>query len=110
MLQILKGLITPQKAETVIVIPSITGLYLPYTVHTMGGPPAYSPMTKEVLTLLGKRVRLGRLERRWTVAELATRVGVSPVRRRWQGFRLKTWDGPGCGSIAPSASGAPAQW
>ncbi|MXX00594.1 MAG: helix-turn-helix transcriptional regulator [Acidimicrobiia bacterium] len=45
----------------------------------MGGPPAYSPMTKEVLTLLGKRVRLGRLERRWTVAELATRVGVSPV-------------------------------
>lgn len=36
-------------------------------------------MTVEAVRLLGSRVRLGRRERRWTVAELATRVGVSPV-------------------------------
>ncbi len=45
----------------------------------MGGPPTYSPATMEALHLLGKRVRLARLERRWTLAELAERVGVSPV-------------------------------
>ena len=49
-----------------------------YTVD-MGGPKAFAPVTLEAVRLLGSRVRLGRRERRWTVAELATRVGVSPV-------------------------------
>ena len=33
----------------------------------------------EALRLLGDRVRLARRERRWTIAELAERVGVSQV-------------------------------
>jgi transcriptional regulator with XRE-family HTH domain len=33
----------------------------------------------EAVRLLGQRVRLGRRERRWTVAQLAERVGVSEV-------------------------------
>ena len=33
----------------------------------------------EALRLLGDRVRLARRERRWTIVELAERVGVSPV-------------------------------
>jgi transcriptional regulator with XRE-family HTH domain len=37
----------------------------------------YTSVTRESARLLGMRVRLGRLERRWTVAELAQRVGVS---------------------------------
>ncbi|MCY3960891.1 MAG: helix-turn-helix transcriptional regulator [bacterium] len=45
----------------------------------MGGPRVYAPMTVEAIRLLGSRVRLGRRERRWTIAELAERVGVSPV-------------------------------
>lgn len=40
---------------------------------------AYAPVTLEGCRLLGDRVRLARRERRWTVAELAERVGVSPV-------------------------------
>ncbi len=36
-------------------------------------------MTREAVGLLGDRVRLARRERRWTVEELAERVGVSPV-------------------------------
>ena len=36
-------------------------------------------MTLEASRLLGSRVRLARRERRWTVEELAERVGVSPV-------------------------------
>ena len=36
-------------------------------------------MTVEAIRLLGNRVRLARRERRWTVVELAERVGVSPV-------------------------------
>lgn len=40
-------------------------------------PRAYSPLTLEAASLLGARVRLGRRQRRWTVAELAERVGVS---------------------------------
>ena len=36
-------------------------------------------MTMEALRLLGDRVRLARRERRWTVEDLAARVGVSPV-------------------------------
>ncbi len=49
-----------------------------YTVD-MGGPKAFAPVTLEAVRLLGSRVRLGRRERRWTVVELAERVGVSPV-------------------------------
>jgi transcriptional regulator with XRE-family HTH domain len=40
---------------------------------------AYSPLTIEAARLLGERVRLARRERRWTVEELAERVGVSHV-------------------------------
>ena len=36
-------------------------------------------MTIEALRLLGSRVRLARRQRRWTIIELAERVGVSPV-------------------------------
>jgi transcriptional regulator with XRE-family HTH domain len=40
---------------------------------------AYSPVTVEAAGLLGARVRLARRERRWTLQELADRVGVSHV-------------------------------
>ena len=40
-------------------------------------PHAYSPQAEEAARLLGGQVRLGRLERRWTVEELAERVGVN---------------------------------
>ncbi len=43
---------------------------------------AFSSATREVARLLGQQVRLGRLHRRWTIAELATRVGVSEVTMR----------------------------
>jgi transcriptional regulator with XRE-family HTH domain len=49
---------------------------------TTPGPTAYSPVAKEAARLLGNRVRLARKERRWTVADLAERVGVSPVTMR----------------------------
>jgi transcriptional regulator with XRE-family HTH domain len=42
----------------------------------------YSPRTIEAAELLGTQVRIGRLERRWTVQELAERVGVSVVTLR----------------------------
>ena len=45
----------------------------------MGGTRVYAPVTLEGCRLLGSRVRLARRERRWTVVELAERVGVSPV-------------------------------
>jgi transcriptional regulator with XRE-family HTH domain len=37
----------------------------------------YSPVTVEAARLLGARVRLARRERRWTLQELADRVGVT---------------------------------
>ncbi|HEX7246146.1 MAG TPA: helix-turn-helix transcriptional regulator [Solirubrobacterales bacterium] len=43
----------------------------------MKGARTYSPLTLEAASLLGSNVRLGRRQRRWTVAELAERVGVS---------------------------------
>ena len=43
----------------------------------MGEAKTYSPLTLEAAKLLGSDVRLGRRQRRWTVAELAERVGVS---------------------------------
>ncbi len=42
-------------------------------------PVALSPVAREAARLLGQRVRLAWRERRWTVVELAERVGVSPV-------------------------------
>jgi transcriptional regulator with XRE-family HTH domain len=43
----------------------------------------YSPHTVEAIRLLGEQVRLGRRERRWTMEELAERVGVSvPTMRK----------------------------
>jgi transcriptional regulator with XRE-family HTH domain len=38
---------------------------------------AYSPLTIEAARLLGARIRATRRERRWTVEELAERVGVA---------------------------------
>jgi len=37
----------------------------------------YSPPAKEAARLLGARIRLSRKERRWTVGQLAERVGVT---------------------------------
>jgi transcriptional regulator with XRE-family HTH domain len=37
----------------------------------------YSPATQEAAQILGKRIRVARVERRWTLAELAERVGTS---------------------------------
>lgn len=42
----------------------------------------YSPATVEAARLLGARVRLARRERRWTLQELADRVGVTHVTMR----------------------------
>jgi len=42
----------------------------------------YSPVTVQVAKLLGARVRLARRERRWTLQELAERVGVTHVTMR----------------------------
>ena len=39
----------------------------------------FSPVTLEAARLLGLRVALARRERRWTLAELAERVGASVV-------------------------------
>jgi transcriptional regulator with XRE-family HTH domain len=40
-------------------------------------PVSHSPPTQEALAILSAAVRAARLRRRWTVAELAERVGVS---------------------------------
>jgi transcriptional regulator with XRE-family HTH domain len=40
-------------------------------------PHAYSPQAEVAAKLFGEQVRLGRLERRWTLEELAERVGVN---------------------------------
>ncbi|HEX7278783.1 MAG TPA: helix-turn-helix transcriptional regulator [Solirubrobacterales bacterium] len=42
----------------------------------------YSPRTMEAAALLGARIRLGRRERRWTLQELAERVGIGVVTMR----------------------------
>ena len=42
----------------------------------------YSPRTIEATELLGTQIRIGRLERRWTMQELAERVGISVVTLR----------------------------
>ena len=43
----------------------------------MKKPRSYSQMTIDAARLLGASVRAARLERRWTVEELAERVGVN---------------------------------
>jgi transcriptional regulator with XRE-family HTH domain len=48
----------------------------------MSRPYAYSPATVEAARLLGARVRLARHERRWTLQELAERIGVTQVTMR----------------------------
>jgi transcriptional regulator with XRE-family HTH domain len=48
----------------------------------MRKPHAYSPQTMEAGRLLGGQIRLGRLQRRWTVEELAERVGVNHTTMR----------------------------
>lgn len=49
-----------------------------YILDFMRKVHSYSRGTLEVASLLGARVREGRLTRRWTQTELADRVGVSP--------------------------------
>jgi transcriptional regulator with XRE-family HTH domain len=48
----------------------------------MGPTRTFSPRTIEAARLLGSRVRLARRERRWTLQELADRVGVTAVTMR----------------------------
>lgn len=43
----------------------------------MTSPRTYSRHTREALTLLGKQVRLGRKQRRWSELELAERAGIA---------------------------------
>lgn len=43
----------------------------------MKRPRTYSPEAIEAARLLGAQIRLARLERRWTLEELAERVGVN---------------------------------
>ncbi|MGQ0742854.1 MAG: helix-turn-helix transcriptional regulator [Acidimicrobiales bacterium] len=45
----------------------------------MKGPRPYSASTVEAARLLGSRIRLARKQRRWTVEQLAERVGVAHV-------------------------------
>jgi transcriptional regulator with XRE-family HTH domain len=45
-------------------------------------PQTLSPSAREAARLLGARIQLGRRERRWTLRELAERVGVTPVTMR----------------------------
>jgi transcriptional regulator with XRE-family HTH domain len=48
----------------------------------MKKPRTYSPQVVEAARLLGAQVRRARLERRWTVEELAERVGVNHATMR----------------------------
>src|SRR3954451_18171975 len=45
-------------------------------------PRPFSPQTTEASRLLGARIQLARRERRWTLQELAERVGVTAVTMR----------------------------
>jgi transcriptional regulator with XRE-family HTH domain len=45
-------------------------------------PHNLSPLTTEATRLLGARIQLARRERRWTLQELADRVGVTAVTMR----------------------------
>lgn len=48
----------------------------------MRRPHANSPQALEAARLLGEQIRLARLERRWTLEELAERVGVNHTTMR----------------------------
>jgi transcriptional regulator with XRE-family HTH domain len=48
----------------------------------MKRPDNHSPRTREAAALLGARIRLGRRERRWTLEDLAERVGIGVVTMR----------------------------
>ncbi|HET9592122.1 MAG TPA: helix-turn-helix transcriptional regulator [Solirubrobacterales bacterium] len=48
----------------------------------MRRPKNYSPRTREAIALLGARIRIGRRERRWTLEDLAERVGIGVVTMR----------------------------
>lgn len=48
----------------------------------MKRPQNYSPRTREAAALLGSRIRVGRRERRWTLEDLAERVGIGVVTMR----------------------------
>jgi transcriptional regulator with XRE-family HTH domain len=48
----------------------------------MGKPKNYSAQTREAAALLGARIRVGRRERRWTLEDLAERVGIGVVTMR----------------------------
>lgn len=43
---------------------------------------AFSTATREISRLLGQQIRLGRIQRHWTIGSLASRVGVSEVTMR----------------------------
>lgn len=45
-------------------------------------PHTLSPLTIEAMRLLGSRIQLARRERRWTLQDLADRVGVTAVTMR----------------------------
>jgi transcriptional regulator with XRE-family HTH domain len=42
-------------------------------------PSSYSPAAREAARILGGRIKVARLERRWSLEELARRVGVSRI-------------------------------
>ena len=46
-------------------------------VKVMSRERTYSKYTSEALKLLGKQIRLGRKQRKWTESELASRAGIS---------------------------------
>lgn len=48
----------------------------------MKGTRNYSPKTRDAAALLGARIRLERRERRWTLEDLAERVGIGVVTMR----------------------------
>jgi transcriptional regulator with XRE-family HTH domain len=48
----------------------------------MGRKRNYSARTGEAAALLGARIRVGRRERRWTLEDLAERVGIGVVTMR----------------------------
>ena len=48
----------------------------------MRRPHTFSPLTVEAGRLLGARIKLARVERRWTLQELADRIGVTHTTMR----------------------------
>lgn len=71
-------MLTPGVIQSAETIPALRRVPRTYTLPMPPTRPI-SPVAREAAALLGQRVRLGRRERRWTVAALAERVGVSHV-------------------------------